>query len=332
MAGGIVDQLSLSYRMTKGALRMTLAYPPSLLVAFANLLVLLAVAAGPIAWMVYLLANDPGQFWWALNHVFQFWFVTARYQAMQAGQATFQDVVGAFSLWVLFIYIVWASLVAFFTMVTTTVILHTGVQQIRGEKPRLRDGAALAGRNLHRLLGLAFLAGALMGLVRRLLGTLRVVPILGRLVRRAVVAAITATLYVALPTVVYEREGVVAGFRSTWHEVRETWGGLVVGTGFLLVSLWLLLWLVEYAVLGSVGAILHLHLVNWTLILILQILAAAALYALNVALAANLRASLYLHVREGRASFVPSGAIARPEGLGGNEPKPAATFSVVQEG
>lgn len=301
---GLFTQFGLSYRMTIAAGKMTLRYPQTILIALANLLLLVLVAVGPIATMIHLASNDPAQAWWALKYVFQFWFVA---DAFEAGD--WQSGISLFSVWLLGIYMVWMTIVSFCSMACATIIMHTGVMQLRGEEPSLSEGFRLVGRNLWRLAGLALLAGAVLTLVKRALSTLKVIPLAGRIIRGAVAAALTGLLYAALPVVVYERAGPVAALRSTWTNMRQTWGGLVVGTGLMLSAVWVGLWFVWYAAAAAFEQLFGFTSVNWTTMLMLQLFGAVALYCVNVALSANLRAALYLHVTEGHTGVLPEGAL-----------------------
>lgn len=315
-----MDQFVLSFRMTAAAVKMTARYPATLLVALGNLVFLTLVAVGPVSWMIWLTTNDPQQAYWVLKYVFQFWFVD---DAIREGD--WERTVGNFVLWLLLMYFVWMTIVSFASLVTATVIMHTGVQQLRGQRPSLGDGFALAGQNIWRLAGLAVLAGALLTLARRFAGVLRAIPFVGRLVRKALVVAITGALYVTLPIVVYERKGAWSAFSSTWQNIRKTWGGLLVGTGLLVSALWVAMWFVWYMVLGVFESMTGLQMVDWTTVLILQLVGAVFLYCVNVALSANLRAALYLHVTEGHTGIIPEEAFAqRPVAP---TPPPAAQFS-----
>ncbi|MFA5860927.1 MAG: hypothetical protein WDA16_04470 [Candidatus Thermoplasmatota archaeon] len=147
-------------------------------------------------------------------------------------------------------------------------------------------------------------------------------------VRGAIIAALTGALYLTLPIVVYERKGPLSAFRSTWRNVRQTWGGLVVGTGLLLSGVWLALWFIGYVVKGMLEGMLDVDLVTWTALLVFQLVMAVVLYCVNITLSSNLRAALYLHVTEGRTGVIPAGAFANaptPPSQGG-EP---TTFEIV---
>jgi hypothetical protein len=192
---------------------------------------------------------------------------------------------------------------------TTTVIMHTGVMQLRGQRPSIREGFRLAWRNVGRIAALAVFAGVFIGLTKRFTSALRAIPFVGRIARGAILSALTGLLYLALPVVVYERNGVVSSLRSTWTQLRKTWGGLVVGTGLMMSALWMGLWVVEFAVKTAFEAMTPVRVIDWSTMLILQVFAAVTLYALNVALSANLRAALYLHVTEGHTGILPEKAL-----------------------
>jgi hypothetical protein len=302
----IIDQMRLSFQMTVAAVRMTARYPASLLVALGNLVFLTIVAVGPISWMIWLASKDTKQAYEVLKYVFQFWFVD---NAIETGDIN--NIVGSFMLWVLLVYFVWVTIVTFASLVTATVIMHTGVQQLKGQKPNLGDGFRLVGQNIGRLAGLAVVAGVLLTLARRFAGFLRAIPFVGRFMQRAIVVAITGALYVTLPIVVYERRGPWSAFKSSWENIRKTWGGLVVGTGLMVSALWMGLWFVWYMVRAAAESMTGLELIDWSTILILQFIGAVLLYCINVALSANLRAALYLHVTEGHTGVIPEAAFAQ---------------------
>lgn len=309
-------QLRLSFQMTVAAFKMTMAYPASLLVALGNLAFLTLVAVAPLTYMFWLFGEDTTAGYAFLKYFYQFWIVDNTLPYTASGdiawtQVDFGTTASAFFLWALVLYFLWATIVAFGALLTATVIMHTGIQQLRGQKPSLADGFRLAGHNIGRLAGLAVIAGFLMTLVKRTLVVMRVVPFVGRWVQRAVMAAITATLYVVLPIVVYERNGPWNAFRNTWTNIRKTWGGLVVGTGTILTALWIGLWIVQVAFLTALGDGVGETLVGWDTVMIIQVISAVLLYCLNVALSANLRAALYLHVVEGHTGVIPDAAFER---------------------
>lgn len=314
--------------MTVAALRMTLRFPASLLVAFANLVFIILTVALPLGTMIVLALHDEAKALWILDHVFQFWPVRARMLAEEAGTTTPRVVAATFAVWLFSLYAVWATLVTFGSLVATTIIMHTGVMQLRGQKPSLREAFRVARRNVWRLAGLAVLAGVGLTIARYFTRWI-VIPGLSGVARKAIFLAMTAALYITLPIIVYERKGAWNAFKSTFQHVKETWGGLVVGTGFIAASTWLLLWPVEYAVLILAEALLGIQLVEWTTILLFQLGSAVILYSLNVALAANLRAALYLHVTEGTTSVLPDAAFVAPPAAAA--PRTAATFEVVSQ-
>lgn len=312
----VFNQLRLSYQMSIAAFRMTMRYPASLLVALGNLAFLIFVAVGPALFMIWLWGRDGGAAYDFLKYFYQFWIVDNTIPRTPSGDIDvanweFGQTASAFTLWAFVVYFLWASIVAFGSLVTATVIMHTGMQQLKGERPELGAGFGVAGRNIGRLAGLAVLAGALMTLVKRLLMVMRVVPFVGKWVQRSVMAAITATLYILLPIVVYERNGPWSAFRNTWAHVRKTWGGLVVGTGMMMTSLWVGLWVVNAFFTIYVLEPIMGEEASWSTMLIIQVVGAVLLYCLNVALSANLRAALYLHVTEGHTGVLPEGAIQR---------------------
>lgn len=318
---GLFSQFALSYRMTVAAARMTFRYPQSILVALGNLAFLTVVAVAPLVFMIWLWGRDAGAGYEFAKYFYQFWIVDNTLPHNAAGDVTFSTswdigaTVSAAILWFFVLYFLWATIVALGSLVTATIIMHTGVQQLRNQQPSIADGWALARRNFLRLLGLAVIAGALMTLVKRLLAVLRVVPVAGKWIQRAVAAAITFTLYMVLPVVVYERNGVWAGVKSTWENARKTWGGLAVGTGLILSALWVGLWFIGVMVRSVLEGVGMTPEQSWSTILILQVVAAVALYCINVALSANLRAALYLHVTEGHTGVLPEGALvpAQPQ-------------------
>lgn len=326
----VFNQLRLSYRMTVAAFRMTMRYPASLLVALANLAFLIAVAVGPAIFMLWLWGQDGQAGYDFLKYFYQFWIVDNTIPRDAGGdialdQWDFGTTAAAFVVWGLVIYFLWATVVAFGSLLTATVIMHTGMQQLKGEAPSLSDGFGIAGRNLGRIAALAVIAGALMTLVKRTLAVLKVVPFVGRWVRRAAMAAITATLYVVLPIVIYERNGPWSAFRNTWTNVRKTWGGLVVGTGLSMTWLWVGLWIVNvFFTIYVLEPILEEG-AAWSTMLIIQVVGAVLLYCLNVTLSANLRAALYLHVTEGHTGVIPEEAFERAPTP---QPQPTAGFQL----
>lgn len=322
---GLFSQLSLSYQMTVAAFKMTMRYPATLLVALGSLVALVIAAVGPVAWMIYLAETDFDSFMWAMRYVFQFWFVEDAFASGDVGATA-----SAFLLWLLLIYGAWMTIVAFVSLTTATVIMHTGMQQLRGERPSVADGFRVAGNNLPRLALLAVIAGTVMALVKRLTVVLRAVPFVGRFLRHAIIAALTGVLYLALPIVIYERKGPWGAVKSTWENIRKTWGGLVVGTGLVMMGLWFGLWFVWYMLLAGVEMMFGASLVEWSTILILQLMSGVALYCVNLALAANLRAALYLHVTEGHTGVIPEAAfVNKPVAPRAPAPKTYASFEVV---
>lgn len=328
------NQLRLSFAMTAAAFRMTARFPQTLLVAFGNLVFLTLVAVAPLVFMINLWGKDPQAGYDFLKWFYQFWIVDNTlpkgadgYPAIGFGSEW--DVgatISAGILWGFVLYFLWATIVAFGSLFTATIIMHTGVQQLKGQKPSLADGFRLAGQNVWRLAGLAVIAGALMTLVKRALRVMRVVPFVGKWVQRAMMAAITFTLYLVLPIVVYERNGPWSAFRNTWTNLRKTWGGLIVGSGLVMWALWIGLWVVEVFFLTALGNASGEPIIGWDTILVIQVVAAVALYCLNVALSANLRAALYLHVSEGHTGVIPDGMIERlPDAPA---PTPAAGFQL----
>lgn len=328
-------QLRLSFAMTAAAFRMTARFPQTLLVALGNLVFLTLVAIAPLVLMINLWGNDWHDGYNFLKWFYQFWIVDSTLPKGADGYPNFDigsewdfgTTASAFILWGFVLYFLWATIVAFGSLVTATVIMHTGVQQLKGQKPSLADGFRLAGQNIWRLAGLAVIAGALMTLVKRLLRVLRVVPFVGKWVQRAMMAAITFTLYLVLPIVVYERNGPWSAFRNTWTNLRKTWGGLLVGTGLVMWALWMGLWVVQIAFLTMLSDATGEPLIGWDTMLIIQVVAAVALYCLNVALSANLRAALYLHVTEGHTGVIPDGMIQRVPDAS-QTPAPAAGFQL----
>ena len=326
-------QLRLSFQMTAAAFRMTMRFPASLLVALGNLVFLTLVAVGPALFMIWLWGQDGQAGYDFAKYFYQFWIVDNTIPRTAGGDIDFSNwefgsTASAFAMWALVLYFLWATIVAFGSLVAATVIMHTGVQQLKGEAPSIGDGFALAGRNVGRLAGLAVIAGALVTLVKRALMVLRVVPFVGKWIRRAVMAAITATLYIVLPIVVYERSGPWSAFRNTWTHVRKTWGGLAVGTGLMLISVWVGLAIVNvFFTIYVTQPLFGDGDLAWSTMLITQVVAGVLLYCLNVTLAANLRAALYLHVTEGHTGVIPEAAFERS-----GTPTPAATPTAASGG
>jgi hypothetical protein len=325
----------LSFRMVGVAGRLLLRYPASLLVAFASLVFIGAVVGLPAWWVLQRAHGDPLVAWAVFNDAFLFHYVSDPYFA-----GNYAGAAAAFAAWSAAAYALWVLVVTFGTLVTSTIIMHTGVMQLRGQKPSLREAAGLAKRNLLRLLGLAVLTGVVAGLSRYTAVVLRRLPLM-RWAPRVSRAAMTGALYVLLPIVVYERRGLLGALRETQRHVESTWGGLAAGTGFLLGSTWGFTGLTSYAyfllqgqVLGSLGAGnlgigglasappgFNPLAVDWLTIIALQLVVGILLYCISLALGANLRAALYVQVTE-QKQVLPEGAIvgapepSLPAGLG----------------
>lgn len=308
-------QLKLSFQMTVAAFKMTMRYPQTLLVALANLVFLVAVAVAPLLVIFSLVDNNADAAYAIWKYYYQWWIVDSSFARDASGNLDWSStdpggVFSAFLLWGLVVYFLWCVVVTFGALITTTIIMHTGVQQLRGQKPSIADGARLAGQNLLRLLGLAIVAGFILAATKRLLAVLRVVPFVGKWIRNAVIGALTFTLYLVLPIVVYERAGPWSAFKNVWTNLRKTWGGMIVGTGLIIMATWVGLWVVQTAFWSVVGANIGDPVV-WSTMLTIQVIAAVALYCLNLALAANLRAALYLHVVEGHTGVLPAGVLEK---------------------
>ncbi len=280
----------VSWKLTTASFRMVTSYPKVLLLPALTLLAVGTLVVTPLPILVWAIKNHPhptGKFFSAL------YFVTV--SAAKSGNwslAVTSAIVETYLLWSIWMIPVLTAVLYF-----TTVGMHVATQQIRRQTPDMKEAFGVANQNFWRIVALAAFSATVYAWLRYLIyQVLGMIPIVGRWIMGGVRLVLTAVTYLMLPIVVYERAGARSAFKSAWVNVKKTWSGLLMGTGFMFGASFALFelfaWGVAAKVVGNEGAG------------ILSLVGAGVLYALSSAVGAALRASLYWYATTGE---VPPG-------------------------
>ncbi len=295
-----------SLRLSVASLKLMFQAPGVLALPLGTLLWTGLLAFGPASFFVWLGENHPeasASFWKGL-----FWIPVAAWQRGDYGAAISGFIIEGYIL-----YAIWLTLVLTGVLYFLTVGMHVASQQIRkhGQTPSMAEGFKVANQNLGRLFLLALFNATVFAWIRYTVrfglglvtAPVMMVPVLGRLVRKAIVGGVGALLtmvsYLMLPIIVYERQGAMSAMKSAWNNVKKTWSGILIGGGALFGGLWALMnffaWnLFLVAIPGE----------NVTIAMIFSIVTAAIAYAFASAASAAMRATLYWYATTGE---VPQG-------------------------
>jgi hypothetical protein len=286
----LVGNLVTSFHLTVASIRLVGQHRVVLLLPACTLAVVALLVVAPLALLVHCLQYHPeptADFFEAL------YFVTVA--AARAGNwslAVSAAVIESYLLWSLWMIPVLTAVLYF-----STAGMHVATQQIKRQQPDLRAAFRLANANLGRLVALAAFNATIYAWGRYIVFVgLGVVPFVGTWIARGLRLVLNAVTYVMLPIVVYERAGARQAFRSAWRQIKQTWSGLLVGSGLVFFATFCLF---EVFVWG-----LAQHALGTATTGILSLIAAAVLYALATAAAAALRAVLYWYATTGE---VPPG-------------------------
>lgn len=299
--------MAASLRLSMASFRLVFRAPGVFALPLGTLVWTLLWVAGPVSFMLWLVDKHPE----AARSFFEGLFVLA-VQAWRDGEYGTAVALAVAEGYVLYAF--WLTIVLTGVLYFMTVGMDVASQQIRqpGRTPSMGAAFGLANRNLGRLLLLALFNATVFAWVRYtikfgvglLTSPLRMVPVLGGMARRAITGGVsmvlTAVSYLMLPVVVYERAGPWNAMRSAWNNVKKTWAGLMVGTAFMWISLYVL-----FEVFAA--TVLHLMFEDPTVTLIVSIIAASVVYALATATASAMRATLYWYATTGE---VPEGVRA----------------------
>jgi hypothetical protein len=313
VVGRLFASIATSFRLTVASFKLVTAYPKVFLLPLFTLLAVSTLVVVPLSILVWGLENHlqaTGTFFEGLYFV-TVSFARAGHWGLAIGSATIET----YLLWSLWMIPVLTAVLYF-----ATVGMHVATQQIKREPPSLRAGFAVANQSFGRIVALAAFSATVYAWIRYLVfQVLGAIPIAGRWIVGGLRFVLTAVTYLMLPIVVYERAGARSAFRSAWRNVKETWSGMVIGSGLIFFSLFALLEVFVWEVAADV--------VGGTASGIVSLIAAAVLYALGSTVGAALRASLYWYATTGE---VPPGfeernlpAIAARRSFTGADPAPA---------
>ncbi len=308
--------IRLSFRMTAASFRMVRDFPKVLLLPLGTLAAVTALVVAPLSLLMWGVEYHPG----ATGRFFAtlYWVTVEAARNDNWSLAISSAIFETYLLWSLWMIPVLTAVLYF-----TTVGMHVATQQIRREQPDIRAGFKLANRNFGRIVALAAFSATVYAWVRYLVfQVIGMVPILGRIIMGGLRLVLTAVTYLMLPIVVYERAGARAAFKSAWTNVKKTWSGLLIGTGFVFAGSFALfevfVWGLAAKVLGAAAAG------------IMSLIGAAMLYALASAVTAALRAVLYWYATTGELppgfeqADLPQIAERKPFTVATAGPSPAA--------
>ncbi len=286
----ILRNIATSWELTKASLRMVTSQPKVLLMPFATLIAVTLMVVIPLSLLIWTAKNAPD----ALGGFFKtLYFITV--MAAEKGNWSLAWTSAVVETYLLFS--LWMIPVLTAVLYFTTVGMHVATQQIKRQTPDLGAAFRVANKNFMRIVALAAFSATVYTWVRYLVFTVvRVIPVVGRWIMRGLRLVLSAVTYLMLPIVIYERAGARAAFRSAWNQVKQTWSGLLIGSGLIFFATFALFevfaWGVARHVIGAEGAA------------VLTLIAAAVFYSVSCAVAAALRASLYWYATTGE---VPPG-------------------------
>lgn len=305
--------------MTLASFGMVARYPQVLLLPLGTLITVTLMVVLPTWYLLDLLQRDAAAFGAFFKNLF--WIPVGMWEEGNYG--------GAVSAFIIEMYVlqgIWLWLVTSVVLFFQTAAMHTGTMIVKRQEPSLLAGLGVAWDNKWRLLALAFVSAAILTAIRYYIrNTLRLLPIVGKWIYRGIVFTVTAGVYLVLPVLVYERNGAWSAVKRSAHLLKETWGGILVGTGLSFTAMYMVALLIPVGILefwldlDIDGAAFGIYaVVLW-----------AFLYCLNQSLSAMLRAALYWYATTGE---VPQGVsldfVPKPKNAGAM--LPAATAPADQ--
>jgi hypothetical protein len=290
LAARLLGNLVTSFHLTVASIRLVGHHRIVLLLPACTLATVAALVVAPLALLVWGLEHQPQP---TADFFETLYFVTvAAARNGNWGLAVSAAVIESYLLWSIWMIPVLTAVLYF-----STAGMHIATQQIKRQQPDLRAAFRLANANFGRLVALAAFNATVYAWGRYVVFVvLGVVPFVGTWIVRGLRLVLDAVTYVMLPIVVYERAGAREAFRSAWRQIKETWSGLLVGSGLFFFASFCLF---EVFAWGLAQHTLGVHTTS-----ILSLIAAAVLYALATATAAALRAVLYWYATTGE---VPPG-------------------------
>ncbi len=289
---GILENIKTSIRLTGASFGLVAGYPRVMLLPLLTLIAVATLVIAPVSFLVWLHENHPEtamDFWKAL-----FWIPVDLWNA-----GDYQAAVSGFIIEGYVLYAIWLTFALTAVFYFTTAGMHVATLQIRTGKPDLSDGFSFANRNFGRIFLFALFNATIFAWIKYLLKwTFRLTPFVGKWIGRGVKLALTAVSYLMLPIVLYERAGPWNAMRSAWTNVKETWSGLVIGTGITFGAIWALFNVFAYNLLRAT-----LDLEPWAGVII-AVVSAGIVYSLAMSVSAALRATLYWYATTGE---VPDG-------------------------
>jgi hypothetical protein len=286
------ESVVTSLRLSGAAFRLVFRKPVTLLLPLITLAWIGALVVAPVQFFVWWETNAPQAseaFWRGV-----FFLAVSQFEAHNYVGAAWAAIFTAYVIWSIWmVFALWGVL---FVM---TAGMDVATQQIQRRDVRIGAAFKLAARNLHRLFLLALVLATLVAWFKYFTTfVLRLIPFAGTWLNRGFRIVLTAVTYLMLPIVIYERAGPVAAFKSAWRSVKQTWSGIVVGTGILYFGIWGLFSLVAKSFLGNA-----LGIKGWGEIL-LPVTFGAIAFAVASSVAAAMRATLYWYATTGE---VPEG-------------------------
>lgn len=287
-----LKSIGISFRLTAASLKLLFQKPIALVLPLITLAWTALWVLAPVNWWIYQAEHDPdgaAAFWKAV-----FFLTVNAYEAGNYSWMVTSAILTFYVIWAIFMTIVLTG-----ALYVATVGMDVATQQIKTQDGKLAPAFKLASRNLGRIFLLALTLATLVAWFRYTTTfVLRMIPFVGRWVNRVLRAVLSAVTYLMLPIVIYERAGPINALKSAWRNVRKTWAGLLVGTGLIYFSAWLILNVVSVGLFqGALG------LEGWSAVLPPVILG-ALLYAIASSSGAAMRATLYWYATTGE---VPAG-------------------------
>jgi len=287
--------------MTVASVGMVRQFPQVLLLPLCTLAIVATAVVAPISILSWLFEHNNPAFW-------KFWTFLFAIPISYWDAGDYETAVSAFIIEGYVLFGLWLTFVTFVSLFFITAAMHTGTMLVKRQKPSIMEGLSVAGRNWYRLLAMAAFSAFLLTLVRYFLrNTLRVIPFVGKWIYRAIAFTITAGMYLMLPVIVYERNGAWSAVKRGAHLAKETWGGILVGTGLTFTAMYMVAYLVP---MGLLYMVLEIDVPSWVFTTY-GIVLWAFLFCLNTSLAAMLRAALYWYATTGETpegvtlDFVP---------------------------
>ncbi|MEK6985713.1 MAG: hypothetical protein AABX89_04970 [Candidatus Thermoplasmatota archaeon] len=287
-----LKSIGISFRLTAASLKLIFQKPIALVLPLLTLAWTALWVLAPVNWWIYQAEHDPdgaAAFWKAV-----FFMTVNAYEAGNYSWMVTSAMITFYVIWAIFMTIVLTG-----ALYVATVGMDVATQQIKTQDGKLGPAFKLASRNLGRIFLLALTLATLVAWFRYTTTfVLRMIPFVGRWVNRVLRAVLSAVTYLMLPIIIYERAGPINALKSAWRNVRKTWAGLLVGTGLIYFSAWLVLNVVTVGLFqGALG------LEGWSAVLPPVILG-AILYAIASSSGAAMRATLYWYATTGE---VPAG-------------------------